>query len=328
MLASRVECKITAMVVYSLISNNLQSRVLKEGHEVHLLLRKGYSRWRIDSIQDEVNSHIVDLNDVEALGSSIASIRPDWVFHLAAYGAYSSQSDLRRMTETNLVVTANLVDACTRIGFEAFINTGSSSEYGLKNHAPSENELIEPNSFYAVTKAAATHYCRFIAQSRNASLTTLRLYSVFGPYEEPTRLIPTLIVEGLKGCLPSLVNPSVSRDYIFIQDVLDAYILAASNPAITASKIYNIGTGVQTSLREVVDLACLALPIKDKPEWGTMPDRQWDTSIWVADHTSITKDLGWQPRYSLGDGFKLTVDWLKSNQSIFNYYQSNRALPC
>jgi dolichol-phosphate mannosyltransferase len=185
----------------------------------------------------------------------------------------------------------------------------------------------QPNSFYAVTKAAATHYCRFIAQSRNTSLTTFRLYSVFGPYEEPTLLIPTLIVKGLKGRLPSLVNPSVSRDYIFIHDVLDAYILTASNPAITAGKIYNIGTGVQTSLREVVDLACRALPIKDKPAWGTMPDRQWDTSIWVGDHTGITKDLGWRTSYSLGDGFKLTVDWLKANESMLNYYQNNRAHP-
>ncbi len=309
------------------VGANLALRLLKEGHEVHLLLRKEHSRWRIDPIQDEVNIHILDLSDAEALGSNIASIRPDWIFHLAAYGAYSSQSDLHRMTETNLVATANLVDACTRIGFEVFINTGSSSEYGLKNHAPSENELLEPNSVYGVTKAAATHYCRHIAYTRKVSLTTLRLYSVFGLYEEPTRLIPTLIVEGLNGHLPSLVNPSVSRDYIFIHDVLDAYILAASNPAIIAGKIYNIGTGVQTSLREVVDLACLTLPIKDKPEWGTMPDRQWDTSIWVADHTSITNDLGWRPRYTLKDGFKLTVDWLKSNEGILNYYQSNRALP-
>jgi nucleoside-diphosphate-sugar epimerase len=309
------------------VGANLAQRLLKEGHEVHLVLRKGHSHWRIDSIRDEVNIHIVDLNDVEALGSCITSIRPDWVFHLAAYGAYSSQSDLRRMAETNLVATANLVDACTRNDFEAFINTGSSSEYGLKDHAPSENELVEPNSFYAVTKAAATHYCRHIAHSKNVSLTTLRLYSVFGPYEEPTRLIPTLIVEGLNGRLPSLVNPSVSRDYIFVHDVLDAYILTASNPAITAGKIYNIGSGVQTSLREVVDLACRALPIKDKPAWGTMPDRQWDTSIWVADHTGITKDLGWRPSYSLGDGFKLTVDWLKANESMLNYYQNNRAQP-
>ncbi len=306
---------------------NLCKRLLNDGHEVHLLLREAHSRWRIDSIQNEVNIHILDLSDVEALWSSIASIRPDWVFHLAAYGAYSSQSDLRRMTETNLMATVNLVDTCCKVGFDVFINTGSSSEYGLKDHAPSESERLEPNSLYAITKAAATHYCRHIAQTRNVSLTTLRLYSVFGPYEEPTRLIPTLIVEGLKGRLPSLVNPSVARDYIFIDDVLEAYILAASNPTKTTGKIYNIGTGVQTSLREVVNLACRLLPIKDEPEWGTMPDREWDASIWVADHRSIAKDLDWQPGYSLQDGFRLTVDWFKLNEGMLNYYQNNRSQP-
>jgi UDP-glucose 4-epimerase len=309
------------------IGANLAHRLLTEGHEVHLLLRKGYSRWRIDTIQNEVNIHIVDLIDAEALKSCIASIQPDWVFHLAVYGAYSTQSDLRLMNETNFIATANLVDVCSRIGFESFINTGSSSEYGIKNYAPSENDLIEPNSIYGITKAAATHYCRHMALSRKLSLTTLRLYSVFGPYEEPTRLIPTLIVEGLKGGLPPLVNPSISRDYTYINDVLDAYILTASNPTKITGKIYNLGTGVQTSLHEVVDLACLILPIKVEPEWGTMPDRQWDTSIWVADHSNITKDLGWLPKHTLKVGFERSVDWLISNESIINYYQSNRTLP-
>ncbi len=120
----------------------------------------------------------MDFNDVETIDSTIALIRPDWIFHLAAYGAYSSQTNFHQMTETNLVATANLVNVCIKHGFEAFINTGSSSEYGYKDHAPDEDEYIEPNSSYAVTKAAATHFCQFTAKTNNVNLATVRLYSV------------------------------------------------------------------------------------------------------------------------------------------------------
>ena len=85
----------------------------------------------------------------------VIDIDPHWVFHLATYGAYSSQSDVQTIVTTNYNGTVNLVEACLETGFEAFVNAGSSSEYGYKDHAPVESELPEPNSHYAATKAAA-----------------------------------------------------------------------------------------------------------------------------------------------------------------------------
>src|SRR6266542_4306745 len=111
------------------------------------------------------------------------------------------------MFVTNILGSASLLDACVAAGFEAFINTGTSSEYGIKNHAPAEDEPLDPNSNYAVTKAAATMHCRYIGQSRAVNVTTLRLYSVYGPYEEPSRLMPNIVARGLMGELPPLVNP-------------------------------------------------------------------------------------------------------------------------
>ena len=306
------------------VGANLTRRLLSEGHEVHLLLRAKHNDWRIRSIMNDVYIHIVDLNNAETLSSTLSSIRPDWIFHLAAYGAYSSQTNLQQMADTNLVATANLVDVCVKLGFDAFINTGSSSEYGYKDHAPCEDEWIEPNSSYAVTKAAATHYCRFIAQSKNVNLATVRLYSFFGPYEEPGRLIPTLIIEGLQGKLPPLVNPTIARDYVFVDDISEAYLTLASNPGGISTKVYNLGSGTQLSLREVVEVACQSLPIRANPLWGSMPARQWDTPIWIADHSKITSDLGWKPVFSFIDGFQQTVSWFLSHADILTFYKSYR----
>ena len=309
------------------VGANLARRLLQEGHEVHLFLRKGYNPWRILSIKDNVHIHIANLGDPEDLEKQVALIQPDWVFHLAAYGAYSSQLDFQRMVETNLTSTANLVNACVKTGFDIFVNTGSSSEYGYKDHAPSEQDWLEPNSSYAVTKAAATHYCRYIAQTKNVNLATLRLYSVFGPYEEPTRLIPALIIEGLQGKLPPLVNPNVARDYIYVDDVSRAYLLIASKPEVVSGKVYNLGSGTQLSLQEVVDIARRELPITIEPSWGSMPNRQWDTTSWVANINLINRDLGWEPGYSFEDGFKRFIEWFQSNQDMFHLYKTHRALP-
>ena len=252
------------------VGANLARRLLADGHEVHLLVRPGFSNWRIQAIRDDVQTHIIDFGDLEMLSGLVTNIRPDWIFHLAAYGAYSSQVDLQRMIETNVVATKNLVEASLKSGFEAFVNTGSSSEYGFKDHAPAEDEWIEPNSYYAVTKASATLFCRYTAQRTGLRIPTLRLYSVYGPYEEPTRLIPTLIVNGVNNRFPPLVKPEIARDYIYVDDVCDAYIKAATMPGLEPGIVFNVGTGKATSLFEVVDIARSLLNITVEPEWGSM----------------------------------------------------------
>lgn len=295
------------------VGSNLARRLLRDGHKLHLLVRPGYNSWRIEEIRDDVYLHEVELGDEEALADVVGKILPDWVFHLAAYGAYSSQTDLRQMVQTNVMATINLVEACLKTGFEAFVNTGSSSEYGFKDHAPSEMEWLEPNSHYALTKASATFFCRYTAQSRDVHLPTLRLYSVYGPYEEPTRLVPTLIRLGLENKLPPLVNPNIGRDFIYIDDVIEAYLLAAAQPRQEPGAIYNVGTGIQTSIREVVAVAQKVLGITVEPEWNSMPDRQWDTNAWIADNRKIHNELNWQPCYTFEQGFRLMMNWFHNN---------------
>ncbi len=302
------------------VGSNLTRRLLHAGYEIHLLVRPNYTSWRVEEIRADVSLHEVNLEDEDATRRSVGNIRPDWVFHLAAHGAYSWQTDLSQIIQTNIMGTINLVNACLQTGFEAFINTGSSSEYGLKNYAPSEETWLEPNSYYAVTKASATLFCRHIAQSQGIHLPTLRLYSVYGPYEDAKRLIPTLIMRGLEGKLPPLVNPEIGRDFVYVDDVIEAYLLAATQPNQEAGVVYNVGSGIQTSLRQVVETARRVMGITVKPDWGSMPDRQWDTRVWVADNHKIKNELGWQPNYTLEQGLGLMADWFRNNAEIQSLY--------
>lgn len=303
------------------VGANLARRLLALGHNVHLLVRPAYAPWRVESIRAQCQIHEVDLQDNERLAKVVAKIKPEWIFHLAAHGAYSWQTDAREIINTNLLGTVNLLESCAAQGFESFVNTGSSSEYGFKDHPPQEDENPEPNSAYAVAKCAATMYCRQLAQARKLHVPTLRLYSVYGPFEEPNRLMPTIIVNGLKAKLPPLVDPAIARDYVSADDVCEAYLLAAAKKTEQWGEIYNVGSAVQTTLADVVEVARGVLSIKDEPKWGSMPNRKWDTSVWVSSNEKIQSQLGWRVRDDFASGFAKMVDWFKANKEMRRFYE-------
>ncbi len=291
------------------VGANLARRLLQDGHALHLLVRPGYKSWRIAEIRGQVRLHELHLHDNDAVSKVVGQIQPEWIFHLAVHGAYSWETDWEQMIRTNIQGTMSLLSACLKTSFEAFVNTGSSSEYGFKDHAPAENEALEPNSHYAVTKAAATMFCRQTAHAHKVHVPTLRLYSAFGPFEEPGRLLPTLILNGLKGRLPSLADPNVARDFVYVNDVVDAYLLATQNHSSDPGPVYNVGTGVQTTLRELVEISRQVMNISEEPAWNSMPNRKWDANVWVSDNQKIRAELGWQPRHDVAEGMRLMREW-------------------
>jgi UDP-glucose 4-epimerase len=296
------------------VGANLARSLLVDGCEVHLLIHQQDQTWRIDSIRNDVRLHEGDLCDCDSVQRIVAEARPEWVFHCAVYGAYSWQTSVEQMVQTNVLGTINLVQACRKVSVESFVNTGSSSEYGYKDHAPAEDEWLEPNSEYALTKASATMYSRWLARTTGFAISTLRLYSVYGPWEDPGRLIPTLIRYGLAGKLPSLVHPDTARDYVSVEDVCRAYrMVAARSVGAEAGAVYNVGTGRQTSLREVIEIARRVLGVRREPEWSSMPNRRWDTQTWVSDSRKIERDLGWRPRYTFEEGFRRMVQWCRDH---------------
>ncbi|MHB8612750.1 MAG: NAD-dependent epimerase/dehydratase family protein [Candidatus Dormibacteraceae bacterium] len=303
------------------VGSNLVRHLLRAGHDVGLLVRQGHDPWRLVDVSERVRWIATNLESRDLVAAAVADFRPQWVFHLAAHGAYSWQRDPQSILKTNVLGTANLLDACLEAGFEAFVNTGSSSEYGFKDHAPREDEALEPSSTYAVAKAAATLYCSQAARAASAPVATVRLYSVYGSWEEPQRFIPQLVARGMEGRLPLLANPDTARDYIYVSDVCDAYLSLARGP-VEPGSIFNLGTGVQTTLRQAVETARQVLGITTKPAWRSMPGRGWDTNTWVADSSLIKERLGWSPRVDLAKGVRLTADWLRDNPGLKERYRA------
>jgi nucleoside-diphosphate-sugar epimerase len=300
------------------VGANLVRRLLADGDEVKALVRAGTDRWRLDELAADLDVAEVDLRDGEAVATAVAGARPEVVFHLATRGAYSWQTDAREIIETNVLGTSNVLDASRQARVRALVNTGSSSEYGFKDHAPAEDESLEPNSVYGVAKAAATLLCSVAAQLHDMAVTTLRLYSVYGPYEEPGRFVSALVEAALRGRLPVLASPNVARDFVWVGDVVEAYLRAAG--AHGAGSVYNVGSGRQTTLAQAVEAARGVLGVDAEPSWSSMADRSWDTAVWVADVAKIERELGWRAAVGFDEGLARTADWLRGDSAARRRY--------
>jgi nucleoside-diphosphate-sugar epimerase len=292
----------------------LAQRLVRDGHAVHVLLKGSTKRWRLASVQKDLRTHEIDLTDFEGLQKLAGEVKPELVYHLAAHGAYPFQSDPDAIIQTNILGTWNLLKALAKIDYQAFVSAGSSSEYGFKDFAMRETDLPEPNSYYAVAKCAQTLLCQHVARTEKRSINTLRIFSAYGPFEEPTRLVPTLIRRALKGEELLLVPPDTARDFVFVEDIVDAF-LQTNQLGKLQGEVINLGTGVQSTVRDVVESILRHTGARVECRWGAMQPRIWDSTVWVADCTRAKTLLGWRATTRLDEGLQKTVAWTQSGGS-------------
>ncbi|MDD5438727.1 MAG: GDP-mannose 4,6-dehydratase [Candidatus Omnitrophica bacterium] len=298
------------------IGSQLVRRLIKNGEKVHIILRKEARTWRINDILDKVTCHSSDLSDPGELATIVENVRPAVIYHLATNGAYSYQNEADKIIQTNILGTWNLLKAASRIDYELFINTGSSSEYGFKKLPMKETDLLEPASYYAATKSSQTLLCAHVAREEKKPIVTLRPFSVYGPYEEPTRFIPTLMDALYFKKTMNLVSPKTARDYIYVDDMVEAYLLVDRLKQF-AGEIFNIGTGVQSSVQEAVEKAVKVTGKRTDLSWKAMQPRMWDTDTWVADIAKAKKLLNWSPKVTFEKGLSLTWEWFKANYPVY-----------
>jgi len=304
------------------VGANIARRLLSEGHEVHLSIRKGANTWRLQDVLPQLNIHEIDLRDYTGLCKAMKSISPESVIHMATYGAYPRiQTDFDKIFETNMVGTVNLVRACDSVKYETFINTSSSSEYGLVRKKMSENDPPAPVNYYGATKAGATIFCQTHTKITGAPIVTVRLFSVFGPYEEPSRLVPSTIKHCLCNEKLEMTSGLQKRDFIYTQDIEDAYIELMKKPEIKG-EVINIGTGNQYTVREMVEAIAKETKTGSKPVWGARESEEKPDFSWVADTSKADSLLEWRPKHSLQMGVKKTVKWMESNLKHYSERES------
>lgn len=299
------------------IGANLVRHLIKQQYQVHIIWKKTTNMWRLKNILPHLILHNISLNSKSQLTKTLQVINPYAIFHLAAHGAYSFQTNVEEMVKINIQGTLNLLYASKDIDYEIFVNTGSSSEYGFKKKPMRETDLIEPNSFYSATKASGTYLCQVFANEFNKPIATLRPFSVYGPYEDPKRFIPTIIRKLIYNQPIRITPGKQKRDFIFINDVIQAYMKTLQKGMKLKGKICNVGTGKEYSNDEIVNIL-FRISGKEVPvEKGAYPARSWDSSHWVSDTSHAKEILDWQSKYTVDIGLAKTYKWLQDNLTIY-----------
>src|SRR3989344_7366985 len=179
------------------VGSCLVRELVKKNKNVHIIVRDKWPNWRLHDIVSKITIHECDLLD-DRLNKILNQIKPDYIFHLAAYGTIPAHKEVQKMMDINIQGTVNLLKAATQNKFKLFINSGSSSEYGLKDSPMSETDILCPINDYGVTKVAATLFCQKIGKTQSLPIITFRLFSPYGYYEDKNRLFPYLLINAIK----------------------------------------------------------------------------------------------------------------------------------
>ncbi|MDP1728145.1 MAG: NAD-dependent epimerase/dehydratase family protein [Bacteroidota bacterium] len=293
------------------IGANLVRTILAYRNDVFAVTSKPFVPWRLDDIPHKHILHC-NINKKDQVHKLFEENQFRTIFDLVAYGAYSKQDDVDLIYETNVLGFLNILETASRFSINAYIHAGSSSEYGLNASAPKENDPLMPNSHYAVTKVGAAHMIKFYGTLKEMPVTNLRYYSIYGPYEEPDRLIPKLIDAGMEGHFPPLVQPDISRDFVYIDDAILATLLACTHIQIIKGQSINIASNKKTTIRDIASVIKKIFNIPEEPHWGDMANRKWDLKEWYGDAALAKELLGWESETSLKDGLTQTWQWQKN----------------
>lgn len=297
------------------IGSNLVRKLISKKHQVSIISRKKELNWRLSDIADQIDIHECDILNPK-LSEIVNRIKPTYIFHLAAYGVLPSEDDLGKMIDINLKGTANLLAAVKKNPFKLFINTGSAFEYGIKKSSMKESDRINPINDYGVIKAASTLYCQKEAIKSNLPIINFRLFTPFGYYEDKNRLIPSVVLSAIQNKPIKVSSPHFVRDFIFIDDVVEAF-LTALDIQHKPGEIFNIGSGKERSIEEIVNTVLKITKSRSEVIWGAVAKqkRNIESGKVQANITKSKNSLNWQPEAEIEKTLKKTVMWFKSDKS-------------
>lgn len=283
------------------IGGHLTRRLTKAGAAVHGVSRldrqpgDGVARW-----------WRADLATPGAAERVLAEVEPDVVFHLASH-VYGSRelSHVLPAFRDNLASTVELLTAATERGGCRFVLAGSMDE-------PLPGDPSPPPSPYAAAKIAASTYARFFHSLYRLPVTIARIFMVYGPdQKDEKKLVPYVTRSLLAGESPRLSSGARSVDWVYVGDVVEALLVLASRDE-PSGRTIDVGTGVASSVRQVVELLAEIIGGDAEPRFGAVDERPNETEP-VADVDATAELVGWRAEVPLEEGLRRTVAWYRAN---------------
>lgn len=259
-----------------------------------------------------LNIHKANLTNLDELKKLIKEVKPTIVYHLGALVDLSRDFKVaQRCIEINIKGTLNLLEALNRYPPKLFIFLSTEEVYGQGTIPYQENQLVSPPSAYAISKVAGEHLTSIYAQELGFYSLILRVGTMYGPENSLSRFISQIILRALKNEDIAINSGKKKRDYIYVDDVVDALIAAKDAKLKDLTTIINLGGGRSYQLLDVVKKIIKKAKSKSKIMLGVLPDRSGEADMWLLDNSKARALLSWRPKTSLEKGLKQTVSYFK-----------------
>ncbi len=297
------------------IGSHLADRLVAEGHDV--LIVDNLSKGRLDRLTGVLDdgARLIDLDITSPeIGALFSDVRPDLLFHLAAQSAVRPSVDDPVFDATvNVVGTVNLLEAARLSGTQRIVFASSGGAiYGEVTEPATELQPKRPDSPYGISKKIVEDYFRFFRDQYGLDYMAMALGNVYGPRQDPygeagvVAIFARLMLDGKAPTING--DGSQQRDYVFVSDVVDAFVKAST---VGGGRLLNIGTGEATSVSQLYSALAGAVGFEGAPIHG--PAKAGDLARSVIDATAAREHLDWAPRETLESGLNKTVAWFRDS---------------
>jgi nucleoside-diphosphate-sugar epimerase len=282
---------------------HLTARLVADGWKVTATVRPGRPPWRLAALGVEAAAVDVvpaDLADRDQAVAVAGSGAPDVAFLLAAARSAATPAERAATAAVNVLSPVWTTDALPET-CHAVVRVGSSTEYGEVGGATDEDAPLRPRGFFGATKAAGSLLLAAAAAQGGRRAAVLRPFQVYGPLDHAERLVPTVLQAARRRGPQSLTAPGRRRDWVFVDDVVEACIRAACADDLPPGQVLNIGTGRQLANEELVAEAERVTGRVIEVSFDH-PGREWDGLNWVCDPSRARRLLGWEAPVDVAEG--------------------------
>lgn len=302
------------------IGSHLVEALVRAGAEVTAIVRynsrgdDGNLRHLDPDIREGLIVHRIDLTDVEATRQAL--VNAEIVFHLAAFvGIPYSYANPHDAVQNNVLSTLNVLSVARENGLERLIQTSTSEVYGSAIEIPiAETHPLQPQSPYSASKIATDHIALSYHYSFDLPVAVVRPFNTFGPRQSARAVLPTVITQALAGQEVKIGTTTTTRDFTFVADTVQGFLLAAERPA-SVGEVINIGTGreirVDDAIREIV--RAVGKDVRLVQDERRLRPQKSEVLRLCADIGKAERLLGYRPAVTFEEGIRRTIEWIRGH---------------